>query len=178
MDLNKRLEARGATKSTVRAMLISSTIPLKEVDGVKVDRVEPDSEECFNAYMKVLTDGYALLPSEEAFRRQRYRELIRGPKPQMYLFLGRYKDQVAGCAGMIIKQNSAHLTTGSVLREFQARGVFLSLTATILRTLRDLGIPVASGHANLNSAPWVERFGGKVVYSYDIFQLDPPSGDT
>jgi hypothetical protein len=41
--------------------------------------------------------------------------------------------------------------------------------------MRDLGIAVASGHANVYSAPWVERFGGKVVYLYDIYQLDPPS---
>jgi hypothetical protein len=175
MDLDKRLLKRGATKSPVNAMLISSSIPLEVVEGVEVNRVEPESDESFDAYMRVLNDGYTLLPAEEAFRRRRYRELIRGPKPQMYLFLGRYKGQVAGCAGMVIKQESAHLTTCSVPREFQARGVFPSLTAELLRTLRELGIGVASGHANVNSAPWVERFGGKVIYSYDIYQLDPPS---
>ncbi len=174
-DLGKRLLARGATKSPVKAMLVSSSIPLEVVEGVKVDRVEPESDESFDAYMKVLNAGYALLPAEEAFRRRRYRELIRGPKPRMYLFLGRYKGEIAGCAGMIIKEDSAHLTTSSVLREFQARGVFLSLTAALLKTLRELGIAVASGHANAFSAPWVERFGAKVVYSYDIYQLDPPS---
>lgn len=174
IDLDKRLIARGAVQTPVKAMLISSSLPLEVVEDVEVDRVLPESDELFDAYMRVLNAGYDLLPAEEAFRRRRYREMIRGPRPQMYLFVGRYKGQVAGCAGMVIKQDSAHITTSSVLREFQARGVFLSLTATLLRTLRELRITVASGHANVYSAPWVERFGGKVVYSYDIYQLDPP----
>lgn len=175
IDLDKRLIARGATKSTVKAMLISSSISLEVVEDVEVVRVDPESDESFDDYMRVLNAGYDLLPAEEAFRRRRYRELIRGPEPKMHLFLGRYKGRVAGCAGMMIKQDSAHITTGSVLREFQARGVFLSITAILLRTMRELGIASASGHANDFSAPWVERFGGKVVYLYDIFQLDPPS---
>jgi hypothetical protein len=175
IDLDKRLMARGATKSPVKAMLISSSFALDVVEDVEVEQVDPESDESFDAYMKILNAGYELLPAEEAFRRRRYRELIRGPKPQMYLFVGRFKGQVAGCAGMVIKQDSAHITTASVLREFQARGVFLSLNAALLKTLRELGIAVASGHANVYSAPWVERFGGKVVYLYDIYQLDPPS---
>lgn len=175
MDLDKRLTARGAKKSPVKAMLISSSIPLEVVEDVEVVRVDPESDESFNDYIRILNAGYVLLPAEEAFRRRRYRELIRGPKPQMYLFLGRYKGQAVGCTGMVIKENSAHITTGSVLREFQARGVFQSLTATLLSTLRELGIEIASGHANEYSAPWVERFGGKVIYLYDIYQLDPPS---
>ena len=174
-DLDKRLMARGATRSPVKAMLISSSLPLEVVEGIEVSRVDPDSDESFDAYMRVLNAGYTLLPEEETFRRHRYRELIRGPKPQMILFVARYKGQVAGCAGMVMKDDSAHLTTASVPREFQARGVFLSLTAMQLSTLRELGVAVASGHANDLSAPWVERFGGKVVYSYDIYQLDPPS---
>ena len=175
IDLDKRLLARGAIQSPIKAMLMSSSIALEGVEDVEVDRVLPESDESFDAYMRVLNAGYALLPAEEAFRRRRYREMIRGPKPQMHLFLGRYKGQVAGCAGMVIKQDSAHITTASVLREFQARGVFLSLMATLLKTMRELNIAVASGHANVNSAPWVEYFGGKVVYSYNIYQLDPPS---
>ncbi|MFN9643524.1 MAG: GNAT family N-acetyltransferase [Cyanobacteriota bacterium] len=174
-DLGKRLLIRGATKSPVKAMLISSSLQLEVVEGVQVDRVDPDSEDSFEAYMRVLNFGYQLLPAEEAFRRRRYREMIRGANPSMILFLGRYKGQVAGCAGMVIKDDSAHITTSSVLREYQARGVFLSLNATIVQTMRELGIAIASGHANINSAPWVEHFGGKVVYSYDIYQLDPPS---
>ena len=174
-DLDKRLMIRGATRSPVRAMLISSSLKLEVVEGVQVDRVDPDSDDSFEAYMKILNVGYELLPAEETFRRRRYRELIRGDNPSMILFLGRYKGQVAGCAGMVIKEDSAHITTSSVLREFQARGVFLSLNAMIVQTMRDLGIDLASGHANMNSAPWVERFGGKVVYCYDIYQLDPPT---
>lgn len=176
-DLGKRLLMRGATKSLVKAMLISSSLPLQVVEGVEIDRVDPDSDEAFDSYIEVLNAGYALLPAEEAFRRRRYRELIRGPKPRMILFLGRYKGQAAGCTGMVIKGDSAHITTGSVLREFQARGVFLSLTAALVQTMRELGIAVASGHANPNSAPWIEHFGGKVVYSYDIYQIDPPQAD-
>jgi hypothetical protein len=175
MDIGKRLTARGAKKSHVKAMLINSSTPIEMAEGVEVERVDAESDESFEAYMRVLNAGYELLPTDEAFRRRRYRELIRGPKPQMYLFLGRYNGQLAGCAGMVIKQDSAHLTTASVLREFQARGLFLSLIATLLKTLRQLGIAVASGHANESSAPWVEIFGGKVVFSYDIYQLDPPS---
>jgi hypothetical protein len=174
-DLGKRLLLRGATKSPVKALLISSSLKLDVVEGVQVDRVDPDSDDSFDAYMKILHAGYELLPAEEAFRRRRYRELMRGGSPRMILFLGRYKGQVAGCAGMVIKKDSAHITTSSVLREFQARGVFLSLNATIVRTMRELGIDLASGHANINSAPWVERFGGQVVFSYDIYQLDAPN---
>jgi hypothetical protein len=173
-DLGKRLLSRGATKSPVKAMLISSSLRLDVVEDVQVDLVDPDSDGSFDAYMNILNAGYELLPAEDAFRRHRYRELIRGGNPSMILFLGRYKGEVAGCAGMVIKEDSAHITTSSVLREFQARGVFLSLNATIVRTMRELGIDLASGHANMNSAPWVERFGGQVVFSYDIYQLDPP----
>ena len=174
-DLGKRLLIRGATKSPVKAMLISSSLKLDVVEGVQVDRVDPDSDSSFDAYMKIINSGYELMPAEDAFRRHRYRELIRDGKPSMILFLGRYKGQVAGCAGMVIKEDSAHITTSSVLREFQARGVFLSLHATIVRTMRELGIDLASGHANINSAPWVERFGGQVVFSYDIYQLEHPN---
>jgi hypothetical protein len=174
-DLGKRLAARGATKAPVKAFIMSSSVPLKVVEGIEVERVDPESDESFDTYMKVLNSGYVLLPAEEAFRRRRYRELIRGPEPRMYLFLGRCNGEAAGCAGMVIKQGSAHLTAATVLPAFQARGVFQSLQAMLLRTLRELGIAVASGHANANSAPWIERFGAKVIYSYDIYQLDPPS---
>ena len=174
-DLEKRLLVRGASRSPVKAMLISSSLQLEVVEDIYVERVDPDSGDSFAAYIDILHAGYDLLPAEKAFRNLRYRELIRGVNPKMILFLGRYKGQVAGCAGMLIKDDSAHITTSSVLPEFQARGVFLSLTASILQTLRELGIDVASGHANTSSAPWVEYFGGKVVFSYDIFQLDPPA---
>jgi hypothetical protein len=172
-DLGKRLLLLGATKSPVKAMLIRSSLSLDVVEDIQIDRVDPDSDASFDAYMKILNAGYELLPAEDAFRRRRYRELIRGSNPSMILFLGRYKGQLAGCAGMVIKKDSAHITTSSVLREFQARGVFLSLNATIVRTMRELGIDLASGHANTNSAPWVKQFGGQEVFSYDIYQLDP-----
>ena len=174
-DLEKRLLVRGATRSPVKAMLISSSLPLEVVEGICVERVDPDSDGSFASYMEILHAGYNLIPQEKTFRNLRYRELIRGESPKMILYLARYNGKVAGCAGMVIKDDSAHITTSSVLPEFQARGVFLSLTAMMLQTLRELKIDIASGHANTNSAPWVEYFGGKVLFSYDILQVDPPA---
>jgi ribosomal protein S18 acetylase RimI-like enzyme len=171
-DLGKRLLARGATGSNVRAYLANTALPLKVVDGVEVERVDPASTEGFEAYISILSAGYDLPADEEAFRRNRYRQLIAEPNPMMHLFIARCDGVVAGCSAMIVKEGSAHLTSSSVLPAFQARGVFQSLQAASLSTLRDMGIAFASGHSNDKSAFWVERFGFKFIYAYTIYELE------
>ena len=171
-DLGKRLLARGATGSNIRAYLAETSLPLKVVDGVDVERVNPSLTEGLEAFMSILSSGYALPADEEAFRRSRYRQLIAEPNPVMHLFIARYDGAIVGCAAMIVKEDSAHLTSSSVLPAFQGRGVFQSLQATILATLRDMGIALATGHANDKSAFWVERFGFKLIYSYTIYEVE------
>ncbi|MFN7929538.1 MAG: hypothetical protein U0Y68_16645 [Blastocatellia bacterium] len=61
-----------------------------------------------------------------------------------------------------------------VLPAFQARGVFQSLIAARLQALRTLGIAYATGHSNEQSAFWALRFGFQAIFSYTIYQLDPP----
>ena len=170
--MGKRLLARGATGSNVRAYLAETSLPLKVVEGVDVERVNPSLTEGLEAFMSILSSGYDLPADEEAFRRSRYRQLIAEPNPVMHLFIARYDGAIAGCAAMIVKEDSAHLTSSSVLPAFQGRGVFQSLQATILATLRDMGIALATGHSNDKSAFWVERFGFKLIYSYTIYEVE------
>jgi len=180
-NLGERLLARGATKSTIQAFLGSTALPLKIVDGVEIEQVDlaspegPEEDAAYEAYISVMAAGYKLPADELAFRRQRYRQLSRGPAPRMRLFLGRYNGAVAGCAAMIVKEDSAHFTGVHVLPAFQARGLFQSLTAARLQVLRELDITLATGHSNEQSAFWINRFGFKPVYSYTIYQLDPPA---
>jgi len=174
-DLGERLLARGATKSVIQALLSSTASPLKIVDGVEVEQVDPASAEAYDSYISVMAAGYNLPADELAFRRRRYRQLSSGPAPCMRLFLGRYNGVVAGCGATIIKEDAGHMTGVHVLPEFQARGVFQSLIAARLQALRDMGIALATGHSNEQSAFWATRFGFKAIYSYTIYQLDPPS---
>lgn len=174
-DLGARLLERGATCSHIRAYLGDSSIPLEVVEGVEVERVDPTSGESFDAYMDVLSSGYGMPDDEEAFRRVRYRELCAEPNASMILYVGRCDGVAAGCVGVVIKESSAHFTGGSVLPEYQARGVFQSLHAAALQTLRDMGISMITGHSNEKSAFWVERFGFKFIYDYDIYDLEPSS---
>ncbi|SEB12931.1 Acetyltransferase (GNAT) family protein [Thiothrix caldifontis] len=174
-DLGKRLLARGATGSNVRAYLTDTALPLKVVEGVDVEHVAPASTEGLETYISTLSAGYALPADEEAFRRSRYRQLMAEPNPVMHLFIARCDGVVTGCSAMIVKQGSAHLTSSSVLPAFQGRGVFQSLIATSLATLREMGIPFASGHSNDKSAFWVERFGFKFIYAYTIYELENSS---
>ena len=173
-DLGERLVARGGTSSIVRAHLSDTSLPLKVVEGVAVEWVDPSSTAGFEAYFDLLSPGYDLPADEEAFRRSRYRQLCAEPDPTMYLSIARCDGALAGCTGMIIKDSSAHLTTASVLPEFQARGVFQSLLASSLSKLRDKGIGLASGHSNEKSAFWAERFGFKFMYQYSIYELVAP----
>lgn len=170
-DLGDRLVARGATASSVRAYLVDTSLPLKVVDGVEVERVHPGITEGFEAYINILSSGYVLPADEEAFRRIRYHQLIAAPNPMMHIFIARCNGVSAGCIAMIVKEDSAHLTSSSVLPAFQGRGVFQSLNATALATLRDMGIALATGHANDQSAFWVERFGFRLMYAYTIYEV-------
>jgi hypothetical protein len=174
-DLGERLRARGATTAVIQALLSNTASPLKLVDGVQVEQIDPTSTESYDAYMQIIAAGYDLPADELAFRRQRYRELSSGPMPRMQLFLGRYRGVVAGCAATIIKEDSGHMTGVHVLREFQARGVFQSLIVARLKVLREMGIALATGHSNEQSAFWAMRFGFNPIYSYTIYQLDPPA---
>jgi ribosomal protein S18 acetylase RimI-like enzyme len=175
-DLGKRLLARGATQPSVtQAFLGSSALSLEIVNGVELEQVEFESTKAYERYIDLMSSGLGLPPDEEAFRRHRYLQLSTAPNPCMHLFLGRYNGDVAGCSAVVIKEDSGHLTGVYVKPMFQARGVFQSLTAASLKLLRDMGIPIATGHANEQSAFWVKRFGFKSIYSYEIYQLDPPS---
>lgn len=171
-DLGKRLLARGATSSNVRAYLVDTALPLQIVEGVEVERIDATLPEGLDAFMSILTAGYGLSANEEAFRRNRYRQLIASPNPIMHLFVARYDGALAGCAAMVVKQNSAHLTSSSVLPEFQGRGIFQSLQATALAALREMGIGLATGHANDHSAFWLDRFGFKLIYAYTIYEVE------
>ncbi|MEB4592758.1 GNAT family N-acetyltransferase [Candidatus Thiothrix sp. Deng01] len=176
-DLGERLRARGAKGSKVRAYLGNTSLPLEVIEGVEIERVNPDSAESLDTYLNVLSPGYELSDDEAAFRRKRYQQLCAGSDPVMQLFIARCNGVAAGCSGMVIKaeSNSAHLTSASVLPEFQARGVFQSLIASSLARLRGMGIELASGHSNDKSAFWVERFGFRFIFAYDLYQLDKPS---
>ncbi|MCX6049603.1 MAG: hypothetical protein NT075_31270 [Chloroflexi bacterium] len=174
-DLGKRLLARGATQSVIQAFLGSTNLPLQVVDGVEIEQVNPASMEAYEAYMNVMISCYRLPADEEAFRRRRYHQLSIGPEPSLRLFVARYKGVVGGCAAMVIKEDSAHFTGDCILRAFQARGLFVSLHAARLRVLRDMGISLASGHGNEQSAFWAKGFGFKTLYSYNIYQLNPPA---
>jgi N-acetylglutamate synthase-like GNAT family acetyltransferase len=122
-----------------------------------------------------MSSGFELPADEVAFRRHRYHQLSTGPKPSMQLFIGRYHGVIAGCAAMVIKEDSAHSTGLYIIPAYRACGVFQSLIAARLGMLRDMGISLVSGHGNEKSAPWIERFGFKSIYSYSIYQLDPPA---
>jgi hypothetical protein len=174
-DLGKRLLARGATQSVIQAFVGSTALPLQVVNGVEVEQVDPASAEAYEAFIKVMVSCYSLAADEEAFRRRRYHQLSSGAEPCMRLFIARYKGVVGGCAAMVIKEDSAHFTADCVLPAFQARGLFVSLTAARLRVLRGMGISLISGHGNEQSAFWVKGFGFKSLYSYNIYQLDPPA---
>jgi ribosomal protein S18 acetylase RimI-like enzyme len=174
-DLGARLLARGATRSAILAFLCGTGHPLEVVEGVDIEHIDPDSTEAYETYMKVMSSGYGLPASEKEFRRRRYHQLSTGPEPCMHLFIARHNGVVAGCQAMIIKEDSGHLTGANVIPAFRAHGIFQSLVAAGLRALREMKISIATGHSNEQSAFWVKRFGFKTIYSYDIYQLDPPT---
>ena len=175
LDLGERLQARGATAIKVRAYLVDTALPLQLVEGVEVERIDPAATEAFDAYFDILGPGYAMTAEELAFRRSRYHKLCSGPDPRMHLCLARCEGEYAGCAAMIMKGDSAHLTTASVLPEFQGRGIFHSLTAAQLADLRNQGIAIADAHANEQSSFWIERFGFRFVFPYTIYELPAPT---
>ncbi len=174
-DLGARLLARGATSAKIIAFLGSTALPLKVFPGVEVELLDPSAGESFREYIELTAKGYQLPADEEAFRRERYFQLMNGPEACMRLFLARVQGEVAGGCAVILKRDSAHMTGAYIRPEFQARGIFPSLKATCLEFLRGQGIQLVTGHANHQSAFWVERFGSKPVYSYTIYQLDPPA---
>lgn len=174
-DLGERLLARGATQSAIQTFLGSTAPQIEVVADVDVEQIDPEATDSYEAYISAIAAGFGLPPDEEAFRRQRYRQLIAGPDPSLRLFLARYRGVVAGCCAAAIKEDSAHMTGVFVNPAFQARGVFQSLKAASLSFLREQGISIFTGHANKKSAFWVERFGAKPIFTYDIYQLDPPA---
>lgn len=174
-NLGQRLLARGATKSDIHAFLSSTTLPLKGVAGVDIERITPAATEAYEAYIGTMAAGFALPADEEAFRRQRYAQLSAGANPCLHLFLARCEGVVAGCCAVLMKEDSAHMTGVHVVPMFQARGVFLSLKAAAMSFLRAQGIALVTGHANKLSAVWAERFGARLIYPYSIFQLNPPA---
>ncbi len=174
-DLGSRLLARGATQSPIRAFLCSTDHPLEPVEGVDVERIDPESTEAYETYIKVMSSGYSLSASEAAFRRRRYRQLSTGRAPCMHLFIARHKGEVAGCHAVVVKEDSGHMTGAYIVPAFRTQGVFQSLIVAGLRMLHSMGIPLASGHSNEQSAFWVKRFGFQTIFLYDIYQLDPPT---
>ncbi|HEX9004490.1 MAG TPA: hypothetical protein VGB07_31545, partial [Blastocatellia bacterium] len=120
-DLGKRLLARGATKSDIQTFLSNSSIQLKGVAGVTVEKIAPESTLDYEAYISIMSAGFNLPADEQAFRRRRYYQLSAGPDPCMHLFLARCDGVVAGCCAAVIKADSAHMTGVHVVPEFQAR---------------------------------------------------------
>ncbi len=173
-DLGKRLASRGASKSPIHALLGSTGSRLDMVEGLEVQQVDPELDADYDLFIETMAAGFGLPPEEREHRRGRYRELGTGPDPCLRLFLARYKGAVAGCQALVVKLDSGHMTGAYVVPEFRAYGVFQTLISAALKVLRDLGIQLATGHSNEQSAFWAERFGFKMIYSYDIYQLDPP----
>ena len=173
-DLGARFAKMGAASSRIRVFLINTRHPLEEVEGVDVRRVDPDSEEEFSAFINLISTEHGLPAAEEAFRRRRYRELSRGPAPVMQLYVAYCKGVPAGCHATVVKEDSGHFTGGCTIPRFRAYGVLQAMLAVSLKALREMGIRIATGHSNENSAFWADRFGFQTVYFYDMYQLDPP----
>ena len=174
-DLGARLLARGASKSSIYAFLSKASHPLEAVESVDVERIDPSCKESYDSYLDMMSSGYDLPASEKAFRARRYYQLSTGAKPCMHLFLARCKGVVAGCQGLVVKEDSGHFTGAYIVPAFRAHGVFQSLIAAGLQLLRNIGISMATGHSNEQSAFWANRFGFQTIFTYDIYQLDAPS---
>lgn len=174
-DLGARLLARGASVVSIEALLGSTALPLDIAEDVSVARIDASDAAAFDVFMDLMAGGYQLPPDEAQFRHCRYRQLASGDRPCLQLFVARYQDQPAGCAAMVLKPDSAHFTGDYVVKAYQARGVFQSLLAARMEALRRLGIAHATGHSNQQSAFWAKRFGFRPIYSYSIYQLDPPA---
>lgn len=110
------------------------------------------------------------------FRRRRYRELSRGDAPLLQLYVAYCKGVPAGCHATVVKEDSGHFTGGATIPRFRAYGVLQAMLAVSLKALRRMGIRMATGHSNENSAFWADRFGFQTVYFYDMYQLNPPAG--
>lgn len=176
VDLGSRLIERGARHWDVRAFVCDTTLPLEPVEGVEIERVANASSGAFHAYMELMATGWDLPADEVAFRRRRYPQLISGAGACMQLFIARHGGVPAGCGAFVVKEDSAYMTGDYVVPAFQARGLFQSLLAARLRSLREMGITLASGHAReKTSAPWLQRFGFRTKFSYQIYQIEPPS---
>jgi len=173
-DLGARLLARGAIPAKITAFLGTTTVPLRVFPGVEIEMIDPAATQSYEEYICLIANGYQLPADEEAFRRQRYRQLMNGPDGCLRLFLARLQGVVAGGCAVILKNDSAHMSGVYISPAFQARGLFPSLKAACLEFLRGQRIELVTGHANSQSAFWVERCGSKPIYSYTIFQLDPP----
>lgn len=173
-DLGARLVKLGASRTPIRVFLINTAHPLEEVEEVEVRRVDAGDDEQFGAYMEITRAEHGLPAAEEAFRRRRYRELSLGPRPLMQLYLAYCKGVPAGCHATVVKEDSGHFTGGCAIPRFRAYGVLQSMLAVSLKALRDMGIRMATGHSNQNSAFWADRFGFQSVYSYDLYELFPP----
>ena len=178
-DLGQRLIERGAERSDVRALLAPTSLPLEQIEGADIVKVEPNSED-YAAYIELMASGEMSsgkqLPKDEIdFRSSRYHELISGPKPVMQLFLARVEGKAAGCAAVYIKDNSAWMTGDYVAPGFQGRGLFQSLISARLKALREMNIKFATGHGRLEtSVPWLIRFGFQSIFPYEIYQINPP----
>ena len=174
-DLGTKLLARGAKESSMVAFIGSSDSPTtKRVLGIEIEVVEPTANDSLESYISLVSEGFELTPEDAAFRRERYPHLMTGPPHSLRLLLARIQEAVAGCMLLILKKDSAHMSGVYVRPEFQARGVFPTLNASAQHFLRDMGIPLATGHSNPLSAFWVERFGAKPVFAYSMYRLDPP----
>jgi Acetyltransferase (GNAT) domain len=179
-NLGARFVKMGAAASRIRAFLCDTDHPLEEVHGVDVRRVasnsdDENSDDTFNAFIDIISAEYGLPPAEERFRRRRYRELSRGPAPRLQLYVAYCKGAPAGCHATVVKEDSGHFTGACIVPRFRAYGVLQSLMAVSLKALREMRIPIATGHSNEKSAFWVDRFGFQTIYSYDLYQLDPPA---
>lgn len=176
VDLGQRLLARGASQAEVWALIAENDLPLRMVDGVEVEPVTSSTSEAFSTYMDQMITRWGYPADEAEFRRARYARLIDAEQPTLMLFLGRYRGEPAGGGACFLRHDHAYFTGDFVRVGYEARGLLQSLHAARHQAMSAMGLRWATGHGRLSgTAQWVRRFGWKVVFEYQIYQLEPPA---
>ncbi len=178
-DLGARLSAYGASDYGVKVFVADTSLPLQTIDGVVVEQVASEDDDAFEAYIALTAGGWKLPAEEVAFRRQRYRPMLAGPRPRLQLFTARCDGVAAGCCATIVKSDYGYMTGAYIDPAYQGRGLFQSLLAAQHQGLRAIGIETSCGHAfETGSARWLERFGFPLLFTYRIYKFEPAATGT
>lgn len=174
-DLGERLLRRGAIHWKARGMVCDSALSIDVPNDVEVRRIDLGTLE---TYVRVMADGWGLPPSEEAFMRQRFSELLAEEEPAVHLFVALIEEEPAGSAATWIKPDSGYLMGANVLPAFRGRGLYRALLEGRLDALRSGGIELATTQAReATSAPMLEHLGFETVFRHELYQLNPlPDG--